>query len=142
MAKRARRKGVLRYGVPHDELIRSMGGFGFSLPARLLRPGPASEQQPQQPVRALSEQELQRLRDVLAAMRAEGSKLGKLISLYVVRARRRGEYPPWTEEDAARQRGLNQWYQMRYRPDEATPSRPHTPPGSKAQLKVVKRRQP
>jgi hypothetical protein len=66
--------------------------------------------------------------------------LGKLISIRVVLSRREGYH--MTEKEAAVLRGLSQWYRMRFRPDEATPSRPQIPPGSKPELKVVKRRPP
>jgi hypothetical protein len=45
--------------------------------------------------------------------------MGKLISISVFCARRDLEND-WTEEDAARQRGLNEWMRMRWRPDLAT----------------------
>jgi hypothetical protein len=68
--------------------------------------------------------------------------MGKLISLMVIRARREGRFV--TEEDAARRRGLTEWYRNRFNPqwaaDLGKPSKPPVPPGSKVQLKVVWRR--
>jgi hypothetical protein len=68
--------------------------------------------------------------------------MGKLITMWVRRARREGRFV--TEEDAARQRGLNEWWRNRFNPqwvaDFDKPSKPPFPPGSQGPLKAVKRR--
>jgi hypothetical protein len=65
--------------------------------------------------------------------------MGKLITMWVVLARREGRFV--TEEDAARQRGLNDWWRNWFNPqwvaDLGKPSKPPVQPGSKVQLKVV-----
>jgi hypothetical protein len=65
--------------------------------------------------------------------------MGKLITMWVRRARREGRFV--TEEDAARQRGLNEWWRNRFNPqwlaDFGKLSQPPVPLGSKVQLKVV-----
>ena len=71
--------------------------------------------------------------------------MGKLISMYVVRARRDGIFR--TEEDAARHRSFLLWMASRYGSPEtlailAKRSKPQIPPGSRAQLAVVWRRRP
>jgi hypothetical protein len=70
--------------------------------------------------------------------------MGKLISIDVFVARRDRE-GPWTEEDSARQRDINEWMRNRFNPNwvaewRAKRSKPPFPPGSKVQLKVVWRR--
>jgi hypothetical protein len=61
-------------------------------------------------------------------------------TLSVFLARRNLEHW-WTEELAERMRGLNEWWANRFDPDWiAKRSKPPAHPGSKPQLKVVKRR--
>ena len=64
---------------------------------------------------------------------------GKLITMWVFLDRR--SFGNATEEDAARQRGFNEWMRSRFAPHSKR-SRPQVQPGSKVQLTVVKRRQP
>jgi hypothetical protein len=62
--------------------------------------------------------------------------MGKIITLWVRRARREGRFV--TEDDAAMWRGFNDWMCSRYRPDLfAKRQKPSVQPGSKVQLKVV-----
>jgi hypothetical protein len=69
-----RTKGGTYYGHTWDEWVQAVGYVGFSIPGRYFaRPqAPGSEQQTQPPERVLSEQEIQRLEALLAAMREEG----------------------------------------------------------------------
>jgi hypothetical protein len=75
-----------------------------------------------------------------------GVHMGKIISIGVFCARRDRE-GPWTEEDAARQRDITEWQRNKFNPNwlaelSSKRSKPPAQPGSKAKLKVVKRRQP
>jgi hypothetical protein len=69
-----RTKGGTYYGHTWDEWVQAVGYVGFSIPGRYFaRPqAPGPEQQTQPPERVLSEQEIQRLEALLAAMREEG----------------------------------------------------------------------
>jgi hypothetical protein len=69
-----RTKGGTYYGHTWAEWVQVVGCVGFSIPGRYFaRPqAPGSEQQTQTQERVLSEQEIQRLRDLLAAMCEEG----------------------------------------------------------------------
>jgi hypothetical protein len=68
-----RSRNGITIGHTWDQWVQKHGYVGFSLPGRYFqRPGPASEPQTQPQGQALSEQENERLRALLAAMREEG----------------------------------------------------------------------
>jgi hypothetical protein len=67
--------------------------------------------------------------------------MGKLISIEVFEARRRGDHI--TEEQAAVLRGFREWMASRYAPETlAKRQKPPAQRGSPVQMKVVWRRQP
>jgi hypothetical protein len=73
--------------------------------------------------------------------------MGKLINMGRARFRRRTGIPDrQTEEDAERMRKYIEWQRLTRNgwrdPPPATPPTPRVPPGSKAPLTVVRRRQP
>jgi hypothetical protein len=66
--------------------------------------------------------------------------MGKIITMWVVLARREGRFK--TEDDAERLRAFCDWMASRYAPQTlATRSKPPAQRGSPVQMKVVWRRQ-